>query len=230
MIKESWSFAGRVWLYYLFSVVIGVFMLLPIDPGVLHTILSISLVVGVMALCFNDGGYRGDRACTMGATIERLLKDGRNVDPDMYNKVWNKKVAALMLVFTVIPLMLVAGLNLIFTEPNDDLVTTAVEEPEEVFDDSYYVVNNEEGATIAPFRVATAILFSPFAFAFSIEESTRFYLYFLFALPVPLSAFAGYMMGPKLHERKIKDMMKGKRKKMKNLKVNRQPKPPKAEV
>ena len=63
-----------------------------------------------------------------------------------------------------------------------------------------------------------------------VSNKTLNALFFLFALPVPLFQSIGYLLGPKLRAKKLHDIALGKKRKMRNLKVNKKPRTPKAEV
>ena len=49
-------------------------------------------------------------------------------------------------------------------------------------------------------------------------------------LPIPLMLCIGYLMGPSLRIKKLREIALGKKRKMRNLKVNKKPRKPKAEV
>ena len=82
-------------------------------------------------------------------------------------------------------------------------------------------------------NVGARVVFMPYVFSYGlVSNATLNLLFLLYGFPMPVAAFVGYMMGPKLRQKKLKDIALGKKRKMRNLKVNRQRKPrgPKAEV
>ena len=228
------KFAARVWMYYAIALVVCIMFLL--GGGTIQIILNIALFAGIVLLCINEGGYRGEKACTLAASLEKQQKDGRRIDPLQSKQVWNRKVAAQMVVFCVIPLWLIAAINVAVVPVLDQAALTEEEialqnDPFAIPDDAESDDTQSLTQSQTIIKMVTRVLFMPFVCVYGlVSETVLNWLLFLFALPFPIAAYAGYMMGPKLREKKLKDMMKGKRRKQRNLKVNKQPRKPKAEV
>ena len=82
-------------------------------------------------------------------------------------------------------------------------------------------------------NIAARLVYMPYVFSYSmVSQSALNWLFLLYAFPLPAAAFAGYMSGPALRQKKLKDIALGKKRKMRNLKVHRERRPrgPKAEV
>ncbi len=95
------------------------------------------------------------------------------------------------------------------------------------------VVADEAGAAdvrINPFNIVARIVFTPFLFLYTPLQHHAVLLNWLFlvlALAVPLLAPIGYLQGPRLRQKKLIMIEQGKKRKMRNLKVNKKPRGPK---
>jgi len=236
--KASYKFALRVWAYYGITLVLCLFFIAMGSGDIWATLLNIALLAGMLALTLNEGGYRGEKACTLAVSLEKQEKEGRAADPEQKKEIFHPSVALKMFIIVLVPFLLIAGLNIIVNPPRPGIpaIPPAVEEESAIVDQQPIgpVVMPEEdfGEPRSAFamitRSATWITFMPFIFAyFHLSEVSLFWLFFAFGIPFPLAGAIGYMMGPRLRERKLAAMMKGKRRKMRNLKVNQKPRGPK---
>jgi len=229
--RASLKFAGRVWLYYLMAGVLCGMM--GASESAFGIILNIALLAGICGICLNDGGYRGEKACTLNASIEKLQKDGRPIDPAAQKNTWNKLTAYRMLAMVVIPFWLLAAVNLIVNPPRPGMpAVIARAETESALPPPVQIIGDEPEAdevisVITPaliINTVTRLVFIPYNFTyFFLSEVWLYGLFFLYAVPFPLAACLGYLNGPKLYDKKIKDMLKGKRRKMRKIRAERKP-------
>ena len=230
--KMGFKIAAHGWSYHVLMVLIGLLFLSGMPGSKIALILDIVLLVGVWGMVLNDGAYNGEKACTLAVSLDKQAKEGRRVDEKLREQVYNKKVAAWILIFGMLPLLLVAGANAIAAPFYPESEEPVVVEEEESF--SFNYDDEGEDAELAPingFKVAARIVFMPYVcFYDMVSNQTLNALFFLFALPLPLFQSIGYLMGPKLREKKLHDIALGKKRKMRNLKVNKKPRKPKAEV
>ena len=221
------------------------------------------LMLGVMALLmYADGGTQGEHAATISATAERMRAEGRPVE-DLKAKCFTRRAALVCYLVILTPFLLVACVNLIaepyyppvIIEQSDYDLDAALDAPmqTEVQIDPKTDIQAEgqiaipQGAenstetseaeqSINPFNVAARAVFMTTLSIYSLLGQNPHglnLLFILFALLIPLPETLGYLAGPKLRQKKLIAIEKGKRRKMRNLKMNkRQPKPrePKHEV
>ena len=94
-----------------------------------------------------------------------------------------------------------------------------------------FAEESEEDVVINPVNVVARAVFMPYVSVYTLVSGKVLNaLFFLFSLPLPAACAAGYLMGPKMRDKKLHDIAKGKKRKMRNLKVNKKPRTPKAEV
>jgi len=239
--KASYKFALRIWGYYAITMLLCLFFVFFTSGDALGAILNIALLFGMLALAVNEGGYRGEKACTLAATLEKQSKDGRKIDPELPKQVFHRSVAYKMLAIAIIPFLFFASLNMIVNPPRPGEPALAETQEEESALVEQHMIGTPEPAEEGPERAGSAfggwvraicmVLFMPYVFLYHyLSEAALYWLFFAFGIPFPLAGAIGYMMGPRLREKKLKDMMKGKRRKMRKLKVNQPPKKPKAVV
>ena len=226
----SFSYALKTWGIYLVLTLLSLLFLAGSAGSVVMTILNILVLGGFILLAFNEGAYNGERSCTLEVSLEKQLKEGRVVDEKMRSQVFSKKTGVTMLVICLIPFLLISVLNLAVAPLYP--VEEQVEEVErEAFTYDYEAAENPRPVNWV--NVIARMVFMPYVFSYSlVSNSTLNLLFLLYGFPMPLAAFAGYMSGPRLRQKKLKDIALGKKRKMRNLKVNRQRKPkgPKAAV
>ena len=227
----SLKFAGRVWLYYLMAGVLCGMM--GASENAFGIILNIALLAGICGICLNDGGYRGEKACTLNASLEKQKREGRPADPAAYKNAWSKMTAYRMLAIAIIPFWLLAAVNLMVNPPRPGMpavmtraeTESALPPPVQPIGDE--VEEDEAAGVLTPaliINTVTRLVFIPYNFTyFFLSEVWLYWLFLLYAVPFPLAACLGYLNGPKLYEKKIKDMLKGKRRKMRKIRSERKP-------
>ena len=232
-ITQGFKYAVHVWGYHLIAALMGVAFISSMG-GIWGIIINSLLLVGIIAIALNEGAYQGERACTVTATIEKQEKEGRRVSELQRKLVYNRSVAAWIMIFGCLPFLLLSGLNLIAESGDEPVIVEQGQQAEEVQKDESFAFNyGDEGAaqSINPIKAVTRVAFSSYiAFYALMSSSTLNILFFVFSLPVAASMAAGYLCGPRLRKRKLHDIAAGKKRKMLNLKVNKKPRRPKAEV
>lgn len=223
--------AAHGWSYYMLALLICLMFISGSIGSTIALILNILLLIAIWGMVFNDGAYNGEKACTMAATLEKQEKEGRRIDPRLRAQVYDRKVAAWILIFGMLPLLLIAGANAIAAPFYPEIEEPVVVEERESFSFDYGDETEEEEVQINTFNFVARIAFMPFvSFYTMVSNSTLNILFFLFALPLPLFQCVGYLTGPKLRNKKLHDIALGKKRKMRNLKVNKKPRQQKAEV
>ncbi|MBR3502717.1 MAG: hypothetical protein IKO07_00555 [Clostridia bacterium] len=227
----SLSYAARTWGIYAALVLMCLLFMSGASGSVILTILNIAVLLGFLLVAFNEGAYNGEKACTLAVSLEKQLKEGRVVDEKARRQVFSRKTGVLMLIICLLPFLFISALNLAVAPMYPEVETVQVErekwtDPNEAADEIAY-------QPINPVNVIARLVYMPYVFTYeAVSKSTLNLLFLLYAFPMPLAAFIGYMMGPALRQKKLRDIALGKKRKMRNLKVNRQRKPrgPKAEV
>lgn len=266
---RSWlKFGGKILFYYCVQVILSLLFLSMVggdNMQWLQVLLNVLLLAGFGALMLNDGGYAGEKAVTLSATLDKQIAEGRTVDPKMDAMRWSVKTGVIGYAVAVLPVLLIALINLAVLPMYPQ--TLVPYEPSEAITDAelqaaaYESLLLEEGmladATPAPgtdadaaleadaapadeaepaeavpvnwFNVVARLTFMPFV---SLYTLLSHHLMALFILFVPLSfvmpafSLAGYLAGPRLRQKKLAEIKKGKRRKMRNLKVNKKPRKP----
>ena len=229
--KMGLKMAAHGWSYHVLMLLICLMFISGMPGSTISLILNIVLLIGVWGMVFNDGAYNGEKACTLAASLEKQAAEGRRIDEKLKAQVYDKKVAAWILIIGLLPLMLIAGANAIaapfYPEPEEPVVI----EEKESFSFNYGDGQVEEMGPVNGFNIAARLTFMPYvSFYTMVSHKTLNALFFLFALPIPIFQSIGYLMGPKLRAKKLHDIALGKKRKMRNLKVNKKPRKPKAEV
>ncbi len=231
--KVSLGYAARTWGLYAVLMLLSLLFLAGSAGSVVMIVLNIILLAGFLLVAFNEGAYNGERACTLEVTLEKQLKEGRAVDEKTRMQVFSRKTGVMMLVICLVPFLLISALNLAVA-PFYPAVETAEEETErEPFTYDYDALENAEETKLNVVNIVARVVYMPYVFSYSmVSPGTLNLLFLLYAFPAPVAAFVGYMSGPAMRQKKLKDIALGKKRKMRNLKVNRQRKPrgPKAEV
>ena len=236
--KLAMKYASRMWGIYAVMIVLCILFLMSASATVLGIILNVALLIGFGLLLFNEGGYNGEKACTLQASLDRQIKEGRSVDQEQYAQTFSKKNALRMFLVMIAPFVIVALINLavfpLYPEPDTDaaaLDTPAVSSTGFVVDD---VTEPDEGAAPAPTNwvlVVTRLLFSPFFALYSLKASLLNWLFLPLGLVFPACDAAGYLCGPRLRDKKLKDIARGKRREMRKMRREREAhRAPKAEV
>ena len=226
----SLSYAAKTWGIYAVLMFLCLLFMTGASGSVILTILNIAVLLGFILVAFNEGAYNGEKACTLAVSLEKQMKEGRVVDEKMRSQVFSKKTGVTMLVICLMPFLLISLLNLAVAPMYPE--TESVQVEHEKWTDPNEIAETQE-IRVNPVNIAARLVYMPYVFSYSlVPNATLNLLFLLYAFPMPLAAFIGYMMGPKLRQKKLRDIALGKKRKMRNLKVNRQRKPrgPKAEV
>ncbi len=231
--KIGLKMAVHGWSYHLVALLIGLMFISGMGNNTLALVMNALLMVAICGMIFNDGAYNGEKACTLAASLEKQEKEGRKIDARLKEQVFDRKIAAWILIIGMLPMLLVSTANLIAAPFYPEIEETEVETEEQAtfqFDYS----DEQEDEELAPFNgfnVAARIVFMPYVSVYTLVSNKALnWLFLLFSLPIPLCQSVGYLLGPKLREKKLRDIALGKKRKMRNLKVNKKPRKPKAEV
>lgn len=235
MMKMGLRYVTRVWGYYGLLLLLGVLFLGNISTTGVALALNAALILIGMLMAYNEGAYSGEKACTLAASLEKQMKEGRNIDEKLRSQVYNKKIAAWILIIGSAPFLLISAVNAIVAPfypeiMNEPAVEEGAEETTGAFEFDY---SEEEAEPVSVnwVNVIARVMFMPFVSVYTLVRGNVLNaLFFLFSLPLPAACAYGYLMGPKLRDRKLHDIAKGKKRKMKNLKVNKKPRQQKAEV
>lgn len=228
--KTSLKMAAHLWGYHILMLVIAVFFLSSMGDSWYGIALNVLLLAAMVMMAFNDGIYQGEKGCTLAASLEKQAKEGRRIDEKLKNQVFNKKVAAWVLILGSLPFLLVSAVNAAVAPLYPEIPVLSEAEPEEEKSFSF-AEESEEDVVINPVNVVARAVFMPYVSVYTLVSGKVLNaLFFLFSLPLPAACAAGYLMGPKMRDKKLHDIAKGKKRKMRNLKVNKKPRTPKAEV
>ena len=232
--EVSFKSASKVWGLYLVAVLVSVLFLSSLNTGVIQLVLGVVLLAAFVLLAYSDGAYNGERGCTLNATIEKQVKEGRSVAEQTARYAFSRKTAIVTFVICLIPFLAVSTINLI-AEPF--FPETVVEEEEEEHEAFYfdYDADPTERETVRTnwAKIVARVLYMPYVFVYErVSNHTLNWLFMLFAFVMPTSQLVGYLSGPRLRKKKLHDIALGKKRKMRNLKVHKDkgPRRPKAEV
>lgn len=232
--KVSLGYASKTWGLYGVLVLLSVLFVSGLSNGILQIVMNAALLLVFLLLIYNDAAYNGEKACTLQATIDKQIKEGRPVDERMRARAFSRKTGVTTLVICLLPFMVLSLINLVMGPSHQDLSAPAViveEEEPEAF--SYDPEAAAAAEPISKLTVITRLVYMPFVASYGyVTNGVLNALFLLYALVAPGTAFAGYMMGPVMRKRKLHDIALGKKRKARNLKVNnkRGPRAPKAEV
>ena len=219
---------------YAVLVLLSVLFVSGLGSGVLAIVMNAVLLLAFLALVFNEAAYNGEKGCTLAATLDKQVKEGRTVDERTKKQVFSRKTGVIMLLICLAPFLIVSTVNLIVAPQVLDMSAPAVEEEEEEEDAfSYDPDATVEAAPVCRANVVARLVYMPFVTSYSyVTNGALCGLFMLYAFITPLTAFVGYMLGPKLRQKKLHDIALGKKRKARNLKVHKQrtPRGPKAEV
>lgn len=232
--KPALKQATRIWGVHIALAVLSMFFVAGIEQPILQLVLGIALLIGMQASIFNDGAYLGEKAATLAATLERQQANslsGHVVDEKQAAQVWKKETGLKVLVIALIPFLVLSFANIIAAPYFPEPVVVEEEEPvnEDIF--VYEEIDTSAPARINWVQIVTRAVFMPYVFLFNlVSVHTLNWLFVAFSFVSPLSGCVGYLLGPRLRQKKLVAIAKGKRRKMRNLKVNKPPRGPKPEV
>ncbi|MBO4298337.1 MAG: hypothetical protein J5998_06025 [Clostridia bacterium] len=229
--KVSLTYAAKTWGIYAVLIFLCLLFMTGAPGSVLLTILNIAVLLGFWLVAFNEGAYNGEKACTLEVSLEKQLKEGRVIDEKLRQQTFSRKTAVRMLVICLMPFLLISLLNLAVAPLYPE--TEVVETEREKWTYDYEAIEAAQQQPINWVNVIARVVYMPYIFSYElVSRGTLNILFLFYGIPMPLVTFIGYMMGPRLRQKKLKDIALGKKRKMRNLKVNRQRKQrgPKAEV
>ena len=234
----------RVLMYYGLMLLISLLFLSSMTGWVLY-VLNALLAAGFIAIVFNDGGYEGEKAATMRAMVEKQREEGHVIDPVWVKQSFDKKHVAGILLVSALPLFLIAAANLACEPlyPEIPMVSAAdvaedMEEPDAEFayDEGAFpeadidiadAAEEEQTSPAIGLMVVTRALFMPFVALYSLVRAHVLYILFLpLSFVLPMASVVGYLQGPKLRVKKLKDIERGKKRKLRNMRANKKPKEP----
>ena len=236
----------RTYLMYLANAMMcGLFLLWFSDWTVVQALISAALLAGFCMMCYSEGGWNGERDCTLERSAQKRLQEGKQIDEEMKKQFFDKKRALVCFLAGSIPLCLLATANLIASPAYPPVV---VEEAQtEQSDDPFYFNNDayvetQQEQVDDPFfalRIITRVCFLPLLPLYTILERNQTLLYALFipfSFVMPACTAIGYLQGPKIREKKIEEIARGKVRKKRGLLVGaggtreRGPRTPKPKV
>lgn len=211
-------------------------------------IMGLAVYAVYVFMMYADGADRGERACTLSATIAKLESEGKIVDASMTLQRFEKKKAVKAFIISSLPLFLLAVVNLILATPGSihenllgtitrvvfmpcawitrlftELVGWNVEGAMELSKDLFAAVEYSgiNFTTVAGLNVSNETL----AYAFNAHYITWLRILFIpFSCVPSLAMMIGYLQGPRYRQKKLKEIEEGSRKKRKKLKVNKKTK------
>ena len=232
MFKVGLSYAAKTWGVYLIAMLLSLFFLA--GTGVTWVMITLNVLVLLVfaLLIFNDGAYNGEKACTLQASMDKHVQEGRRVDESQRVWTFNPRNGAIAFLICVMPFLILSAVNLAAAPYFPE---TAEEETQEreAFTYDYEAAEAAKAAPVNWVGVAARTVFMPYVCMYSlVSQGTLNILFFLYSLFLPAFGLAGYLCGPAMRKKKLRDIALGKKRKMRNLKVNRTRKPrgPKAEV
>ena len=230
--KTGFKLATHIWSYHLLMVLIGVVFISGMSGTWYGLLVNAVLVLGMIAMALNEGAYHGEKACTLAVSLEKQVKEGRGIDEGLKEQVFKRKVAAWILIFGSLPFLLISTINVIAAPFYPEITVEDMKETEETGSFAFqYEEEAEEGTAVNTVNVVARLVFMPFVSVYTmVDGSVLNALFFLFSLLTPGAEAIGYLCGPKLRDKKLKDIARGKKRKMRNLKVHKKPRQQKAEV
>jgi len=196
-------------------------------------------------LLYGDGADRGERASTLLATVEKLESENKDVDEQFKKQTFLKKRAVIAFLASSLPFALLAIVNLIFADPGSvsentlgtitrivflpvtwlsrvitDLVGWELDGLWQSASSVYQGLLDYEGGLDISLLPAAMNTTASFATAYNLHYVTILRASFIVLAFIPPAAqMIGYLQGPKLRDKKMKEIAKGTRKKRKKLKV-----------
>ena len=219
-----------------------------VGKPIIGILLGFAVYAVYVFMMYAEGAERGERACSLSATVLKLESEGKIVDEKMKKQMFEKSKAIKAFVIASLPLFLLAVVNVIFAEKGAihenfiGTITRIVFMPcawlTRIFTE--LVGWNIDGVMDFSKNLFSAIEYSGIDFA-KVAEITKnsaqlvtaynqHFITILRVLFIPLSVvpalsmMIGYLRGPKFREKKLKEIEEGSRKKRKKLKVNKKTK------
>lgn len=204
-----------------------------------------------MILQYGDGCDRGERACTLTATMEKMLSEGREPDQKLRSQTFDKANAVKAFLYSSLPLALLAGVNVLLADTSGvgentlGMITRLAFFPAAwltrlmtalvgvdyagALDASNAVFGNLSRAGFDfPSLLNQLAGIETYAYAYDFHYLTWLrVMYIPISFISPLFMMLGYLQGPKMRLKKLEEIKKGTRRKRKKLKVFGKPKQPK---
>lgn len=222
----------RTYVMYLADAMMcGLFMMWFSDWIVVQSIICLLLLVGFCLMCYNEGGWNGEKDFTLDRTAEKRIAEGK-MEQSRFERQFNKKHALACFLAASLPLCALATANLIASPGYPELPPLETEQTQEQQDPFYYdeesIMTEEEVAAVreeassAILRVITRVVFVPLLPLYTILHGNQTLLYVLFipfSFVMPACTAIGYLRGPQIREKKIEQIARGKVRKKKSLLV-----------
>ena len=227
----------------LFSVLVSF-----VGKPIIGIILGLAINVLYIFMMYGEGADRGERACTLTATVTKLESEGKQVDEKMKKQIFEKKKAYTAFIISALPFFLLAVINVLTSASGQVYESFLGTITRIVFLPCAWLTRictelvgwNLDGALEMSKSIFSAIDYSGINLASVIDAAhtgTRLvsvfdahYITLLRLAFIPLSVFPslammiGYLQGPRYRAKKLKDIEAGSRKKRKKLKVNKKTK------
>lgn len=229
--KTKFSMAARVWTTHLLLVLVCFLFVAAIldNHWWIRYPVNLLLLAGGVMLVYGEGAYRGERACTLAASLESYRAEGKTPSAEDEKQVWNWKNGLQAALIAWIPLALVALFNIVAQSgalgiPAAQMAGLSQEEAELVAFSVPSISN-----------IVARAVFMPYNLVYDwVSEAVLPYALLLVSMIMPAAVMVGYMQGPRLRRKKLKEIELGKKRKLRKMKKGerqpRQPRPPKAEV
>lgn len=212
----------------------------------LSVLMGALLYAAYIVVMYGEGCGFGEHACTVRDTVRKLESEGKKPSDDMEKESYDPKKGLIAALVLAAPLVLLALANLLAANPRSagenllGVITRVVNLPSAFLTRlcTEAIVTEIDGAKQAAITVLKAfeydsaldINFDSLATGFrpiimygsavDVSMLTLMRLLFIPSGILPgLSMFIGYLQGPRLREKTVKDMLKGSRKKRKKLKM-----------
>ncbi|MEG0934086.1 MAG: hypothetical protein RSJ41_00695 [Clostridia bacterium] len=244
--KQGLKLGGRALAIYLMDAVLSLLVLGGIgdDWRWMQLVLNGLMLAGMAVVMFESGAYRGERAATLSATVERMQEENHVPDEATRAGCFSKKVAGICALTVLLPLLAVASINLIAqplyppvmaeeNAPTPEELGAMLAGMNEGERAQYEMELREQVAKTNYVSVATRLVFMPMVgvYGFFGRNPTGLnWLFVLFSALVALPAALGYLLGPQYRAKKLEQMRKSNRRKLRKAKVSAQRRPPKPEV
>jgi len=80
--------------------------------------MGLAIYVVYVMMQYGDGVDRGERACTLSATVDKIQSEGKTVEDRMLRQRFDPKGAVKAFVISSVPLALIAIANLVLSDPD----------------------------------------------------------------------------------------------------------------
>lgn len=210
--------------------------------------LTLSVVMGALLyaayviVMYGEGCGFGEHACTVRDTVNKLKAENKTVSDNLEKEVYEPKKGVYAAIILAAPLVLLAIVNIVFA--NKGAQETVIGVVTRIFNlpcafmtrwCTESIVTEIEGAKKATLAILGAFDFGSVGvegltsslkdigtYGSALDVSSLTLMRWLFipaAILPPAAMCVGYLQGPRLREKTVKDMLKGSRKKKKKLKM-----------